>query len=115
MNYANVKDLKLSDSEIYWILLYFYFGLRRDRDNAPFWKRMSMLFLYYYIMCVPFVTKSSSFFESHSLYSEHREQSMSQEVTYKSLKMVENYRTITTKSDRGRLPEVVLYERFQLY
>ena len=36
MNYANVKDLKLSDSEIYWILLYFYFGLEGHHRNGFF-------------------------------------------------------------------------------
>ena len=44
---------------------------------------------YITIECVvPFVSTSSSFFESRSLSGEHREQSMSQEITYKSLKMI---------------------------
>ena len=40
---------------------------------------------------------------------------MSQEVTYKSLKMLGSYKTITLKSDHGRLPEVVLYKKGSNY
>ena len=38
---------------------------------------------------------------------------MCQVVAYRRLKTIENSKTVSRKSDRGRLREVVVYERFQ--
>ena len=38
---------------------------------------------------------------------------MRQVVTlYKTLKIMENYKTVSPKGDQGRLREVLIYERF---
>ena len=39
---------------------------------------------------------------------------MCQVVAYKRLKTMKNYNAATSKSGRGRLQEVVVYERFRL-
>ena len=39
---------------------------------------------------------------------------MSQVVSYKMLKTMENSKTVTPKSCCGRLREMVVYEKFQL-
>ena len=41
---------------------------------------------------------------------------MRQVVTlYKTLKIMENYKTVSPKGGRGRLREVLIYERFYYY
>jgi len=37
---------------------------------------------------------------------------MGKVVAYKKLKTMENYKSVSSKNDRGRLSEVVAYERF---
>ena len=53
----------------------------------------------------------------YSAYSKHGDQVVYQLVAYKRFKTVktaENNKTSTSKSYCGRLPEVVIHERFQL-
>ena len=38
---------------------------------------------------------------------------MCQVVSYRGLKTIENSKTVSQKSDRGRSQEVVIYQRFQ--
>ena len=83
---------KMAETYVYmyvWELNHWGSPLSGDRDNSTFGRESILCNFYITIECVvPFVSTSSSFFELHSLYGEHREQSMSQEITYKSLKMI---------------------------
>lgn len=47
-----------------------------------------------------------------STYSEQRDQLMRKVVAYKKLKIMENYKRVSSNNDRGGLSEVVAYERF---
>ena len=47
-----------------------------------------------------------------STYNKQKDPTMRQVIAYKLLRTVENYKTVCPKFDRGRLREVVVYERF---
>ena len=50
--------------------------------------------------------------KKHSAHSEHRDQRIRQVVAYKRLETMENHQSSGPKTGRGRLQEVVVYERF---
>ena len=50
--------------------------------------------------------------KKHSTHSEHRDQRIRQVVAYKRLETMENHQSSGPKTGRGRLQEVVVYERF---
>ena len=60
-------------------------------------------------LCI--VTSVQVTYEWSSTYIELRDQIRRQVVAYKSLKTVENYKIVSTKSGHGRLRKVIVYEK----
>ena len=60
-------------------------------------------------LCI--VTSVQVTYEWNSTYIELRDQIRRQVVAYKSLKTVENYKIVSTKSGHGRLRKVIVYEK----
>ena len=60
-------------------------------------------------LCI--VTSVQVTYEWSSKYIELRDQIRRQVVAYKSLKTVENYKIVSTKSGHGRLRKVIVYEK----
>ena len=52
--------------------------------------------------------------KKHSAHSEHRDQRIRQVVAYKRLETMENHQLSAPNNGRGRLQEVVVYERLLL-